>query len=81
MIIYNKGLTGKLEALFGETVLSWTNAKIRNELETSVAEVHEVVMGSGTKKIRDEAFEIFQSIKDIDDEFTDLYINELDFKV
>lgn len=80
-MIYNKDLTAKLELLFGEIVLSWTNAKIRNELEEAVSKTHEIAMGSGTKKIRDEAFLIFKEIKDIDDSFTELYTNELDCEV
>ena len=81
MTIYNKELTSKLESLFTDTVFSWTKNKIRNELENLVSKAHSLAVMDNNKIVREIAFEMFSNIKEIDDEFTELYTQELDYKL
>ncbi len=77
-MIYNKELTSKLRELLGNDVEEWDRLVVRTELEKEVEILHNLAMTAKTKEIRDSTFEVFKVVKDIDDEFTELYINELD---
>ena len=80
-MIYNKELTSKLRELLGNDVEEWDRSVVRTELEKEVEILHNLAMTAKTKEIRDSTFEVFKVVKDIDDEFTELYTNELDQEV
>lgn len=77
-MIYNQELTDNLKEIFGQDVLSWSKSKIRNELENIVNETHNVAMTATTEEDKNKAFNLYREFKAIDDEFTELYILELD---
>ena len=77
-MIYNEELTSKLKEVLGNDVEDWDKSIIRSELENEVATLHNLAMTAKSKEDRSLAFEFFLEVKDIDNDFTELYINELD---
>jgi len=76
-MIYNEILTYKLINIFGNIVLEWGKNKIRNSLEEQVERIKSLILYGENKDIRDKARELFKQIKSVDDEFTELYINDI----
>jgi hypothetical protein len=76
-MIYTEELTSRLKGLLGNDVEEWDKSVIRAELENEVETLHNLAMMAKTKEVRDSAFEVFHVVKDIDNEFTELYIQEL----
>ena len=80
-MIYNEELTSRLKGLLGNDVEEWDKSVIRTELENEVQVLHNLATTSKSKTMRDSAFEVFHFVKGIDNEFTELYTNELDQEV
>ena len=80
-MIYNEELTSRLKGLLGNDVEEWDKSVIRTELENEVETLHNLAMTAKTRGIRDSTFEVLNVVKEIDSEFTELYIQELDQEV
>ena len=77
-MIYDRNLTTSLIEIFGSNCTDWSKAKIRNELEDEVYNIHEKMINEKNIKLRNIIFDVYHSIKSIDNTFTEYYINELD---
>lgn len=76
MIIYNKRITEKLTEALGPEVLEMTKSQIRGKLEDGVNEANNLIINANSQSLRDQALRIYYEIKEVDNEFTELYTNE-----
>jgi hypothetical protein len=76
-MIYNKELTDELVECFGEEVFNWSKSTIRYNLEMAVEAAKRLILNCHPSA-RDAIHKIYNEIKEVDDQFTELYINEID---
>ena len=77
---YNKELLEKLLEIFGEEVIGWSKDKIRIALSDAVDKMHYISITLKKAPERRTAFKTFIELSEVEDEFLELYINELDKK-
>jgi hypothetical protein len=77
-MIYNKDLTDNLVELFGEEIKEWSKAKIRNTIENSVIEAEKLILDIEHSVLREGVHQVYIKLKNIDNQFTENYIAELD---
>ena len=76
-MIYNTELTKSLVDLFGIDVLEWSKNKIRNSLEDRVHNLSEQILHGDEESYSIETLKLYKDVKDLDNEFTLLYTNEI----
>jgi hypothetical protein len=80
-MIYNEDLTIDLVNVFGKEVLEWSENKIRVELDKKVDSARDSLLLSKEdtdKTLVCTRFLNYAKIKDIDNEFTEKYIEQLE---
>jgi len=77
-MIYDESLTNKLVTLFGKDVVNWTKSKIRNELEGYVSLINERILKLENSSLVNDAITLYHEVKNIENEFMERYIKELD---
>ena len=80
-MIYNKKMTDKLIEALGPEVLEMSKNEIRMNLEDAVIFANNLLVDAKTESIRSQALNLYTQIKEVDNEYTELYIQELDAKV
>lgn len=77
-MIYNAKLTDELVECFGEGVIQWNKSVIRTNLEDGVIRAGALVLSTEDTSIRHLSHTIYKKIKETDDEFTKLYMDEIE---
>lgn len=76
-MIYNNELTEKLKEFYGNDVLTWPKSNIRWLLEEGVKSAERLILDPSYKAILNSTYSIYQEFKEVDNEFTEHYTNEL----
>jgi len=76
-MIYNSDISKRLVDIFGIKVMKWSKPAIRNALEEKIYEIsNEILLEMNMEIVKDLKLS-YEKIKELDDEFTELYIDEM----
>lgn len=76
-MIYNSDISKQLVDIFGIKVMKWSKPAIRNALEDKISKLSNNILLEKNMEVVKDLKLSYEKIKELDDEFTELYIDEM----